>query len=217
MGGLGRQGDGGCLAPLGPPHPLPTQTPQVLLGQPTAESADVYSFGVILWELSTNEQPQGRCLRALRPGEAPPEVAALMDRCLAQDPASRPTALELVHFFVDLGSASGAGRAGDGGGVARAEATPRAVDDDAGGAATPVAAGTPAANPSSAAAPASQSASAPARKPWASPFGASPFGGVDGSAPPQPVRPATSGFAAAAQKPFTPVSSGVPQSPPGPE
>jgi len=77
--------------------------PEVLLGKPTSESADVYSFGVLLWELSTGEAPPGRALREIEvPEEAPQEVADLISRCMDEEPTRRPTALELVHFFKDL-------------------------------------------------------------------------------------------------------------------
>ena len=80
--------------------------PEVLMGQPTSEAADIYSFGVLLWELSVREAPAGRHLRPVQvPEEAPASVVDLMNRCLSADPATRPTALELVHFFVDLGRA----------------------------------------------------------------------------------------------------------------
>ena len=86
------------------------------MGQPTSEAADIYSFGVLLWELSVREAPAGRHLRRVEvPEEAPAAVVELMDRCLAADPAARPTALELVHFFVDLG------RAGSGSGATAAD------------------------------------------------------------------------------------------------
>ena len=93
--------------------------PEVLLGKPTSESADIYSFGVLLWELSIGEAPPGRALRDIEvPGEAPQEVADLVARCMDEDPERRPTALELVHFFkdLDLNNAPSSGSGVSGGG-----------------------------------------------------------------------------------------------------
>ena len=39
---------------------------QVLLGFSCNSQADIFSFGVVLWELATTEMPQGRCLRPVR-------------------------------------------------------------------------------------------------------------------------------------------------------
>jgi hypothetical protein len=105
--------------------------PEVLLGQPTSEAADIYSFGVILHELcvaGTGEgPPTGRHLRPVAvPDEAPAAVVEVMGRCLSSDPAARPTALELVHFFVDLG------RAGSGSGATAAEVVVVSGDGDGG-------------------------------------------------------------------------------------
>ena len=40
--------------------------PEVLLGKPCTEKVDIYSYGVLLWELSAGEAPPGRNLRPLR-------------------------------------------------------------------------------------------------------------------------------------------------------
>ena len=40
--------------------------PEVLLGRPCTEKVDIYSYGVMLWELSAGEAPPGRHLRPLR-------------------------------------------------------------------------------------------------------------------------------------------------------
>ena len=40
--------------------------PEVLLGQQCSEKVDIYSYGVLLWELSAGEAPAGRQLRKLQ-------------------------------------------------------------------------------------------------------------------------------------------------------
>ena len=78
--------------------------PEVLLGRPVDEKADLYSFGVLLWELSSGEPPNGRRLRALEvPAEAPQVIVDTIARCLSEDPEARPTAADLVALFKNMG------------------------------------------------------------------------------------------------------------------
>ncbi|KAL4439257.1 hypothetical protein ABPG77_004159 [Micractinium sp. CCAP 211/92] len=65
--------------------------PEVLLGDHDCGlPADIYSFGVVHWELLTGERPARGHLRL------PREVLDLMLRCLSTDPGARPTADQLV-------------------------------------------------------------------------------------------------------------------------
>ena len=61
------------------------------------------SFGVVLWELTTGLQPEGRFLRpVVVDKECPEEVVNFMHTCLSEDPQARPSAVEIVHFLDKL-------------------------------------------------------------------------------------------------------------------
>jgi len=83
--------------------------PEVLANESYAEPADVYSFGIILWELLTRECPyEGmspiQCALAVLnkgdrpkiPSWCPPALVALIDTCTAQNPESRPTFAQVL-------------------------------------------------------------------------------------------------------------------------
>jgi serine/threonine protein kinase len=64
------------FAPV-PPHFTPSrcrnarrvacaQAPELLMNKPCTVKVDIYSFGIILWELCTGEAPQRGKLRAIR-------------------------------------------------------------------------------------------------------------------------------------------------------
>ena len=58
---------------------------------------------MVLWELSTGRVPAGRHLRELvADDDCPPEVESLMNACLSEDPAARPSAVDIVHALNDL-------------------------------------------------------------------------------------------------------------------
>ncbi|KAL3662247.1 hypothetical protein V7S43_012577 [Phytophthora oleae] len=92
--------------------------PEVLLGRDYDEAADIFSFGVVLSEIDTDDYPywndknqsnRGRIQEAeilslvaegkLRPNfseDCPKAIVDLADCCLQNDPKNRPTAAEIV-------------------------------------------------------------------------------------------------------------------------
>lgn len=72
--------------------------PEVLLGKACTEKVDIYSYGVILWELVTGEQPRRGFLRHARvPEECPAEVDELIQCCLSEKPGDRPSCREIIE------------------------------------------------------------------------------------------------------------------------
>jgi len=81
--------------------------PEVLSSQPYSLSADVYSYGIVMWEVLTRQTPykgknpaqilfavvnqQERPSQALIPPSVPSALRSLMVKCWHQDPSSRPT------------------------------------------------------------------------------------------------------------------------------
>eukprot|EP01116_Phalansterium_solitarium_P016732 TRINITY_DN3958_c0_g1_i1.p1 TRINITY_DN3958_c0_g1~~TRINITY_DN3958_c0_g1_i1.p1 ORF type:complete len:1108 (+),score=286.59 TRINITY_DN3958_c0_g1_i1:179-3502(+) len=101
--------------------PIRWSSPEVLSSKTFSEASDVWSYGVVTYEVLTQEKPYATvpqdsdvkdqvlfgdlCLS--RPSQpAQPDLAwqaplfDLMDRCLSRDPASRPTFLEIIHNFL---------------------------------------------------------------------------------------------------------------------
>ncbi|XP_022941333.1 serine/threonine-protein kinase CTR1-like [Cucurbita moschata] len=89
--------------------------PEFLRGEPSNEKTDVYSFGVILWELVTMQQPwsglgpaqvvgavafQNRKLSI--PPNTSPLVSSLIESCWADDPVQRPSFASIVESLKKL-------------------------------------------------------------------------------------------------------------------
>ncbi|CAO2818127.1 unnamed protein product [Amaranthus hypochondriacus] len=89
--------------------------PEVLRNEPSDEKCDVYSFGVILWELCTLQQPWGgmnpmqvvgavgfQHRRLDIPDTVDPAVADIIRRCWQTDPKLRPTFTEIMAALKPL-------------------------------------------------------------------------------------------------------------------
>ncbi|XP_021909098.1 probable serine/threonine-protein kinase SIS8 isoform X2 [Carica papaya] len=89
--------------------------PEVLRNEPSDEKCDVYSFGVILWELSTMQQPWGgmnpmqvvgavgfQHRRLDIPDNMDPTIANIIRRCWQTDPKLRPTFAEIMAALKPL-------------------------------------------------------------------------------------------------------------------
>ncbi|RIB28496.1 kinase-like domain-containing protein, partial [Gigaspora rosea] len=88
---------------------LPYVAPEVLEGKPYTMPSDIYSFGIIMWELASGrpahcDRPhdvdlQIKIIKGLRPyvyKDFPPCYSDLMTRCWDSDPNKRPKASEIL-------------------------------------------------------------------------------------------------------------------------
>src|SRR5580698_10529675 len=93
---------------LGTPYYM---APEQVLGQPVTPQADVYAFGILLFEVLTELKPiTGESvekifnqildtpidLTPLQPPKYPAEIAGLIERCTAKQPTQRPPGLGIV-------------------------------------------------------------------------------------------------------------------------
>ncbi|KAL9243452.1 hypothetical protein vseg_017337 [Gypsophila vaccaria] len=89
--------------------------PEVLRNEPSNEKCDVYSFGVILWELCTLQQPWGgmnpmqvvgavgfQHRRLEIPDDIDPVVAEIIQKCWNTDPKMRPSFAEIMAALKPL-------------------------------------------------------------------------------------------------------------------
>jgi serine/threonine protein kinase len=93
---------------------MPYVAPEVLCARPYTKAADIYSFGMIMWEFTSfqlpfSERPHDIDLAfnicdGLRPKPiegTPPCYVALMQQCWNSDPKERPTAEYIVNKLQD--------------------------------------------------------------------------------------------------------------------
>ncbi|XP_024027720.1 uncharacterized protein LOC21391009 isoform X2 [Morus notabilis] len=91
---------------------LPWMAPELLNGSSSlvSEKVDVFSFGIVLWELLTGEEPYAdlhygaiiggilsNTLRPPVPEFCNPEWKSLMERCWASEPSERPSFTEIAN------------------------------------------------------------------------------------------------------------------------
>ena len=73
--------------------------PEVILRKRANEKIDIWSFGIILWEVVTGNVPRPGQL--VFPSQAPVKLRHLYLQCTRDDPSSRPTAAEIIHVLKD--------------------------------------------------------------------------------------------------------------------
>lgn len=91
---------------------LPWMAPELLNGSSSkvSEKVDVFSFGIVLWEILTGEEPYANMhygaiiggivnntLRPLVPSHCDSEWKLLMEQCWAPDPVARPSFTEIAR------------------------------------------------------------------------------------------------------------------------
>ncbi|XP_076904193.1 serine/threonine-protein kinase STY46-like [Bidens hawaiensis] len=83
--------------------------PEVIEHRPYSHKADVFSFGIVVWELLTKKLPYANLtplqaaigvvqkgLRPIIPKNTHPGIVGLLERCWQQDPSSRPEFSEII-------------------------------------------------------------------------------------------------------------------------
>ncbi len=78
--------------------------PELLMGARVSVAADMYSFGVILFQMISGEVPRRGALdmEVIRGAGVHQDVVRLVEACLAHDPGERPTARQAARLLGKL-------------------------------------------------------------------------------------------------------------------
>ena len=91
-------------------------SPERIFGEPNGEAADIWSLGVLGWELAAGRHPfdierpgwleriaAAKSERPALPPGTPQALVALLDSCLAEEPQARPSAAEVAGALAEIG------------------------------------------------------------------------------------------------------------------
>ena len=82
---------------------LAWSAPELLLGKRCTEKVDIYSLGIVLWEIATGKMPQRGFTQPPPPSErCPDELAMLIAECTDADARVRPTAKEVYDRILEI-------------------------------------------------------------------------------------------------------------------
>ncbi|KAF7838888.1 serine/threonine-protein kinase CTR1 [Senna tora] len=100
---------------------LPWMAPELLNGSSSlvSEKVDVFSFGIVMWEVLTGEEPYAdlhygaiiggivsNTLRPPVPESCDPEWISLMERCWSSEPSERPNFTEIANELRSMAAKS---------------------------------------------------------------------------------------------------------------
>ncbi|KAK9836918.1 hypothetical protein WJX74_011052 [Apatococcus lobatus] len=78
-------------------------SPEQIMMEGCTSKVDVFSFGVVLWEIVTGDRPRrGQNRPPEVPRQCPAAVARLIEECQARDPQDRPTAPLVLQTLLSL-------------------------------------------------------------------------------------------------------------------